>query len=109
MNQQTIFLTILGMALVTALPRILPVWLLADRELPAVIERWLKFVPVTVLSALLLPTLLMPEGAIDLGFSNLYLWAAIPTLLIGLKTRSLFGAVISGMLIVAVVRLIWGG
>jgi branched-subunit amino acid transport protein len=109
MDQKAIFLTILGMAVVTAGPRILPVWLLAEQDLPPVIERWLKFVPVTVLSALLLPSLLMPEGAIDLSFSNLYLWAAVPTLLVGLKTRSLFGAVISGMLIVALARLILGG
>jgi branched-subunit amino acid transport protein len=104
MGQEAIFLTILGMAAVTALPRILPVWLLADRTLPPIIERWLKYVPVSVLSALLLPSILIPEGAIDLGFSNLYLWAALPTLLIGWKTRSLFGAVIAGMALVALAR-----
>ena len=109
MDQQAIFLTILGMAMVTAGPRILPVWLLAERDLPPVIERWLKYVPVTVLAALLLPSLLMPAGAIEFSFSNLYLWAAIPTLLVALKTRSLFGSVISGILLVALARLILGG
>jgi branched-subunit amino acid transport protein len=104
MGQEAIFLTILGMAAVTALPRILPVWLLADRTLPPIIERWLKYVPVSVLSALLLPSILIHESAIDLGFSNLYLWAALPTLLIGWKTRSLFGAVIAGMALVALAR-----
>ena len=109
MNQQAIFYTILGMGLVTALPRILPIWLLAEHHLPPIVERWLKFVPVTVLSALLLPSLLMPEGVIDLRFSNLYMWAAIPTLLVGLKTRSLFGSVITGMLLIALARLVLGG
>jgi branched-subunit amino acid transport protein len=109
MDQQAIFITILGMAAVTAVPRILPVWLLADRRLPAIVERWLKYVPVTVLSALLMPSILIPEGAIDLGFSNLYFWAALPTLWIGWKTRSLFGAVIAGMVLVALVRFFLGG
>jgi len=109
MDQQAIFITILGMAIVTAGPRILPIWLLSDRKLPAVIERWLKFIPVTVLSALLFPSLLMPGGYIDLRFSNLYFWAAFPTFLVGLKTRSLFAAVLSGMFVVALVRLIFGG
>jgi branched-subunit amino acid transport protein len=104
MDQQAIFLTILGMMAVTALPRILPVWLLADRNLAPIVERWLRYVPVTVLSALLLPAILIQEGAIDLRFSNYYLWAALPTLIIGWKTRSLFGAVIAGMALVALAR-----
>ena len=108
MDQKAIFITILGMAAVTALPRILPMWLLAERNLPSIVERWLKYVPVTVLSALLLPSILIPQGAIDLGFTNLYLWAAFPTLWIGWKTRSLFGAVIAGMLLVALGRFLFG-
>jgi branched-subunit amino acid transport protein len=108
MDQKAIFLTILGMAVVTAGPRILPVWLLAERDLPPLVERWLKYIPVAVLSALLLPSLLLPEGAFDFSSSNLYLWAAIPTLFVALKTRSLFGSVICGMLLVALARLVLG-
>ncbi|HBX69873.1 MAG TPA: AzlD domain-containing protein [Chloroflexi bacterium] len=108
MEQKIIFLTILGMGAVTFLPRLLPVWVLSSRKLPPLVIAWLRFVPVAVLSAMLLPALLVQNGQLDFSSSNLFLWAAIPTFLTAWKTRSLFGSVIVGMLVVAVVRF-WGG
>ncbi len=105
MDQNIIFLTILGMALVTYLPRLLPVWLLATRKLPEVVITWLRFVPAAVLSALLLPGVLVEGKQIHLAWNNLYLLAFFPTLLVAWKTRSMFGAVIVGMVLVAVGRL----
>ncbi len=46
-----LLLCILGMALVTLIPRVMPVTLLAGRELPPLLTRWLSFVPVSVLAA----------------------------------------------------------
>ena len=104
MDQNAIFVTILGMLVVTYLPRVLPVWLLASRSLPRLIVAWLRYIPVAVLAAMLLPSLVVREGQISLAAENLFLWAAIPTLLIAWKTRSFLGAVIGGMGVVAVVR-----
>ncbi|HEY3315216.1 MAG TPA: AzlD domain-containing protein, partial [Bacillota bacterium] len=42
-----------GMALVTYLPRMLPLVVLSRFKLPPAVLRWLSFVPVAVLSALL--------------------------------------------------------
>ena len=47
-----LLLCILGMTLVTLIPRVMPVTLLAGRELPPLLTRWLSFVPVSVLAAL---------------------------------------------------------
>ncbi len=105
MDQTQIFLTILGMMLVTYLPRLLPVWLLATRKLPEVLITWLRYVPAAVLSALLLPALLVDGGKLNLAWSNLYLLAFIPTMLVAWKTRSMFGAVVVGMVFVALARL----
>ena len=104
MDQNTIFITILGMLVVTYLPRVLPVWLLASRSLPPLTVAWLRYIPVAVLAAMLLPSLMVQEGRISLAVENLFLWAAFPTLLIAWKTRSFLGAVIVGMGIVAVAR-----
>ena len=104
MDQTKIFLTILGMGVVTYLPRLLPVWLLSSKKLPPQAVAWLRFVPVAVLAAMLSPSLLLQEGQIDLGSSNLFLWAAIPTFLVALKTRSLFGSVIVGMVVISLAR-----
>ncbi len=104
MDQKIIFFTILGMALVTYLPRLLPVWLLSSRSLPPLATAWLRFVPVAVLSAMLLPSLLLDGKQFNLSAGNLYLVAALPTLLVAWKTRSMFGAVVVGMLVVAAGR-----
>lgn len=101
-----ILMTIVLMALVTVLPRLLPVWLLAGRTLPPLVVTWLRYVPVAVLSALLVPDLLLREGRIDLSWSNLYFWVAFPTFLVAWKTRSLFATVITGMGILALIRLL---
>jgi branched-subunit amino acid transport protein len=104
MDQNLIFLTILGMMLVTFLPRLLPVWLLATRSLPEIVITWLRYVPAAVLSAMLLPAILMEDGSLNLSTSNLYLLAFFPTLLVAWKTKSLFLAVITGMALVAFAR-----
>jgi branched-subunit amino acid transport protein len=104
MDQKTIFLTILGMALVTYIPRLLPVSLLSSRSLPPVVTGWLRYVPVAVLSAMLFPSIALQSDQVNFGLDNLFFWAAIPTLLVALKTRSLFGSVVVGMMVVAAAR-----
>ena len=105
MDQQTIFLTILGMMAVTYIPRALPVLALARRTLPEPVIRWLGFIPVAVLSAMLLPSLVAPEKILDFSFQNIFLWAALPTFLVCWKTKSFVGAVVTGMGCVAAGRL----
>ncbi len=108
MDQQIVLITILGMALVTYLPRLLPVWLLSTRSLPGVVITWLRYVPASVLAAMLFPSLLVSSGKINISFNNLFLLAGIPTFLVAWKTRSLFASVIVGMALVALGRLVLG-
>lgn len=108
MDQRAVFITILGMALVTYLPRLLPVWLLSSRTLPPLVIAWLRYVPVAVMAAMLLPSLVVREQQLDLGVGNLFFWAAIPTILVAWKTRSFFGTVIVGMGLVALARWLGG-
>lgn len=98
-------LTIFLMAVVTVVPRLLPVWLLAEQKLPDLVVTWLRYVPVAVLAAMLAPGVLLTHGQLDLSWSNLYFWVTIPTLLIAWKTRSLFVTVIAGMGLLALIRL----
>lgn len=105
MSNELVLLTMVGMGVVTYLPRLLPAWFLRGRTLHPFIEAWLKFVPVAVLAALLLPSLLIKENQINISWTNLYLWAALPAGLIAWKTRSMFATVLVGMAVVALVRL----
>ena len=112
-GENVVTLTIIGMGIATYLPRLLPLLLLTRRDqtgsaLPPPVETWLRHVPAAVLAAMLLPSVVVAEGRLHLGSDNLYLWAAIPTLVVAWKTRSLFGSVVLGMAVVAVGRLLFG-
>jgi branched-subunit amino acid transport protein len=104
MAETTILITLVGMAIVTFLPRLIPAWFLRGRQLPQFLISWLSYVPVAVLAALLLPSLLIEDNQINFSINNLYLWAAIPAGLVAWKKKSLFGTVITGMVVVAVIR-----
>ncbi|NCD25019.1 MAG: AzlD domain-containing protein [Deltaproteobacteria bacterium] len=104
MDQQTIFLTIVGMMAVTYVPRALPVLALARRSLPEAVIRWLGFIPVAVLSAMLVPSLVATKEGLDFSTDNIFLWAALPTFLVCWKTKSFVGAVVTGMSCVALGR-----
>jgi branched-subunit amino acid transport protein len=108
MDQKVIFLTILGMALVTYLPRLLPVCFLSSRSLPPLVVDWLRYVPVAVLAAMLFPSLLVEGDQVVLAQSNIFLLAAFPTFLVAWKTRSLFGSVVVGMILVGAARYVSG-
>ncbi|MCL2010114.1 MAG: AzlD domain-containing protein [Synergistaceae bacterium] len=97
---------IAGMALVTSLPRVIPILLLTGRKMPKIVTRWLALIAPAILSALLLPELLVDRSGISpsLSFYNLYLFAALLTSIVGWKTRSLFCAVMTGIAAVALVR-----
>lgn len=108
MDQKMILLTILGMTLVTYIPRLLPVYFLSSRSLPPLAVAWLRYVPVAVLAAMLFPSVLTQGDQVDLGPSNLFFWAALPTLLVAWRTKSLFGSVVVGMILVAGARFLLG-
>lgn len=106
MGQELILLIIFGMGLVTYLPRLLPLLALTGVKLPKWVISWLGYVPPAVLSALLLPSILLQDDQLSLGLDNLFLWAALPTMGVAVLTKSLFPPVIIGMLIVIIGRLL---
>ncbi|BCS87846.1 AzlD domain-containing protein [Pseudodesulfovibrio sediminis] len=108
MGQEIIFLTILGMLAVTYIPRMLPLVALASKRLPEPVIRWLSFVPVAVLSAMLFPSLLLKDAAFNFSSENYFLWAAIPAFLLAWRIRSFFGTVALGMGLVAAGRYFFG-
>lgn len=85
------------MMLVTYLPRMLPLVVLSKINIPPLILRWLKFIPVAVLSALLGPEILMGSGGVDFSWNNIFLLAALPSFLVAYKTKNLFYTVFMGM------------
>lgn len=88
---------VLGMGLVTYLPRWLPLFVLSQRKLPRWLIEWLDLIPAAILSALIFQDLFIQGKGIDLF--NPKSIVALPTLLFALKTRSLGGTVVVGMLL----------
>lgn len=85
-----------GMGFVTFMPRWLPLFYLSKREIPKLLIEWLDLIPAAILSALLIPELVLGGVPKYLVFKP-ELLAAVPTFLIALKTKSLGGTVIAGM------------
>ena len=88
-----------GMGLATYLPRALPLLYLAHKKMPEWLIDWLSLIPVAILSALLAPSLFTEAATRSFAFGKLELLVAIPTLLFSLKTKSLGGTVLVGMLL----------
>jgi len=66
------------MTFVTYIPRLIPFLLISDRELPIKLKKFLDYVPLTALGALIIPGAIqsIPErpevSAIGIGFAILY-------------------------------------
>ncbi|RCX10529.1 branched-subunit amino acid transport protein [Anaerobacterium chartisolvens] len=58
----SIFLIILGMAIVTYIPRFLPVLIVDRLKFPGWVNRWLKSIPYAALGALIFPGILSVDG-----------------------------------------------
>ena len=95
--EQKIILIIIGMSLVTYIPRMLPLVVLSKFDLPPLFLQWLKYIPVAVLSALLAPGVLVVNGHLSLGLNNKYFLASIPCFIIGFWTKNLFITVLVGI------------
>ncbi len=103
----SIFLIILGSALVTFIPRVLPIAILSRVELPEWAMRWLSCVPIAVMAALVGQELLMPNGKLERLQNNLELIAAFPAFIIAIVTRSLLGTVVVGIISIMVLRYVF--
>ena len=97
MNTREYIVLILCMGAVTYLPRMLPLVVLSRRRLPAWFSEWLELIPAAILSALIAPILLTCAEPRVFCLGKPELLAAVPTLLCALRTRSLAGTVIVGM------------
>jgi branched-subunit amino acid transport protein len=103
----SIFIIIIGCALVTFLPRVIPLMLLSQMELPKWLIRWLKNIPVAVMAALLAQELLLADNQFSISENMFTLLAAIPAFIIAIWTKSLLGTVLIGVVFMMILRFIF--
>jgi branched-subunit amino acid transport protein len=100
------WLLILGAGLVTWLPRILPFVISRNVTFSPRFRQVLDYLPLCILAALLFQSLLTIE---DGGLPRLKLeetLACIPTFLVGYYTKDLMKIVITGIITIALIRLV---
>lgn len=109
MDQKVVFWTIVGMAVVTYLPRLLPTLFLSGKQLQPLFGAWLRLIPPAVLAAMLVPSLIIRDKQLTFSFDNLFFWVAIIAFAVAWKSKSLSATVIVGMGLVAAGRYFgWG-
>ena len=103
----SIFMAILASALVTWIPRILPFLLVKYKGLPAPVIRFLKYLPISIIFALVLSSLV--EGKIGSlpHFHWLDLMVTIPSLFVTFRYKNLMGTVLFGIVLIALLRLVF--
>lgn len=103
----TILLIIIGTAIVTFIPRALPLMVLSRMQLHKGVIQWLKHVPVAVMAALVAQELFLSDDKFSLISNKLELLASLPTLAIAILTRSLLGTVLVGLISMMALRYIF--
>ena len=108
MTDSFIWAVIIGMAAANFAIRFIPIAVVSRLNLPRPVMRWLSFVPVAVMGALVSTEVLRPGGEFPSPITNPYLLAAIPTGLVYWKTRSFLGATVAGMVLFVLIRNLLG-
>ncbi len=104
-----VLLLLIGMAVINLLIR-LPVFVLADRiRFPRIVERALAYVPVAVLTAIIVPTVLSPPGeATGFDWRNPFLLPAVVTAGLSFAGRGLLATIALGMAVYLAWRWVLG-
>lgn len=86
-------LVVLGMAIVTYIPRMLPMVLLKNLRLQPRVKRFLGFIPFAALGALIFPEILYSTDSIPSSLAGAFF-----ALVVALRSRNLILIVLSGIL-----------
>ena len=100
-----IWLVIIVGGLLTFGMRLSFIQLLAHVEVPQVVRRALRLVPAAVLSALVMPELLMPGGRLDVSLDNHRWIAGLITIVVAWRTRNMMVTILAGMLTIVLLQL----
>ena len=93
----TLWLTILGMGLITYAIRLSLIVLLERVEIPGRVRQALRFVPLAVLSAIVAPEMLRPGGQLNLSLGNARLLAGVVAMLVAWRSKNVLLTIAAGM------------
>ena len=85
------------MALLNYAVRFLPIAVVSRMDLPRPVVRWLSFIPIAVMGALVASEVLRPSGQWSNPLISPSFYAAVITGVVFKYTRSFLGATVAGM------------
>ncbi len=98
MSGTTLWLTMLAMGLITFALRVSFIAFSDRLELPPLVQRALRFVPVAVLPAIVVPALVFRESGLELTLGNEKLLAGILAGVVAWYTKSIIWTLLAGMI-----------
>ncbi|WP_137624848.1 AzlD domain-containing protein [Lactiplantibacillus pingfangensis] len=101
-----VLVTILLSGLVTWLSRVVPFAVIKNLTVPKWLISFLSFVPVAIMTAIFVESLLTYHAGHWPGFNLANIYASIPAILAGILTKSLLAVVITGVIAMALLRLV---
>ncbi|MGB3492645.1 MAG: AzlD domain-containing protein [Elainellaceae cyanobacterium] len=94
----TLWLTILGMGIISFTLRFSFIYLAGKIKLPAVMQQALKFVPVAVLPAIVVSAIVYTDGTLDLSITNARIPATLIAAGVAWRTRNILLTLSVGMI-----------
>ena len=107
MVSKYILMAIVFSGLVTWIPIMIPFILAKYKGLPPIVERFLKFLPVSVIFALILSSVVTGKAGSFPQIKWLDFLAVFPTASVAFRYRNLVGTVLFGVVLIAVLRLVF--
>ena len=108
MSTFALWMLFLVIGLGTYLMRFSFIYLFGRLDMPVWLKRALRYVPVSVLAALVFPALTSPAGSLDLSFGNVRLLAGLGGALVAWKSRNMLWTIVVGMVLLWVLQSILG-
>ena len=93
----TLWLIIIIIGLLTYAIRLSFILFFSKMDIPSLLQRAFRFVPVAVLSAIIVPALLLPKGTLALSFGNARLLAGILAVVVAWRTKNVLITLVVGM------------
>jgi branched-subunit amino acid transport protein len=93
----SVWLTIGLAGLLTFATRLSFIFLLGRISAPPWFMRSLRYVPVAVLSAIIVPETITYQGAVDLSWRNPQIWAAAVAIAVALRVKNVLVIIGAGM------------
>jgi len=94
-----VWILFLALALGTFALRYSFIYFFGKVDMPDWLRNALKFVPASVLAALVAPALTYPNGVLDISLNNIHLLAGIGGAIVAWRTKNVLWTIIVGMLL----------